>query len=203
MITVGIIEGNLLYAEALTSALHQSGNIDVVFIQTHFRNFDNIIENSPDVLILDTHKCTESGPGCVRKIKQLSPSTNILLFALFDEEEIVMELLRSGANGIVQKNVSFEKVLEAIEALNKGETILSGRISKKILNSFQNKIADSNQYQLSKREKEILQGLMNGLSYKEIATSCFVSIDTVNSHVRNIYSKLNVHSRAEISAKFR
>jgi len=98
--------------------------------------------------------------------------------------------------------------MEAIHNVYKGEGAINGLIARKIMeyipkNAAQQKVPDLDAYNLTKREKEILQLLIDGLSYKEIAATCFISIDTINSHIRKIYSKLDVHSRSEIAARFR
>jgi DNA-binding NarL/FixJ family response regulator len=96
--------------------------------------------------------------------------------------------------------------LDAVDAVNKGESPMNGMIAAKVLDYFQHqhqKDRELDESNLTEREKEILQLLIKGNSYKEIAGAIFISVETLNSHIKNIYRKLNVHSRSELAARYR
>lgn len=206
MISVSIIEDNQTYKNALLAYLHNAGDIDVVFTGASLADVSKLIKAKPEVVIMDINLGTDSGIGAVRRIKEALPETQVMMLTVFEDDEKIFQSLKSGAIGYLLKKDSPEKILEAIHSLHRGEGVMNGSIARKILAYFQQPVKslpNIDDYNLTQREKQILQLLMEGLSYKEIAAQCFVSIDTVNSHIRKIYSKLNVRSRAEISAKFR
>ncbi len=114
-------------------------------------------------------------------------------------------LIKAGANGYLLKKDSPQKILDSIDAVYKGESPMNGMIASKVLDYFlqQKKKSDAfDDAHLTGREKDILQSLIKGLSYKEISSQAFISVETLNSHIKNIYRKLNVHSRSEVAAKF-
>jgi DNA-binding NarL/FixJ family response regulator len=178
----------------------------VVFAGASLADLPAAIKAAPNVAIMDINLGKDSGIEGVRRLKEALPGVQILMLTVFEEDEKIFDSLKAGAIGYLLKKDSPEKIVEAIRSMHRGEGVINGRIARKVLDYFQRpvKVAPSvDDYNLTVREKEILHLLMDGLSYKEIAARCFVSVDTINSHVRKIYSKLNVRSRAEISARFR
>jgi len=128
-----------------------------------------------------------------------------MMLTVFEDDEKIFGAIKAGANGYLLKKDSPQKILDAIEAVYRGESPMNGMIASKVLDYFQRqqkKNNDLNQSGLTEREKEILKLLIKGNSYKEIAGMLFISIETLNSHIKNIYRKLNVHSRSELAAKF-
>lgn len=206
MISVSIIEDNQTYKNALLTYLQQTEGIAVVFTGTSLADVPDLIKAKPDVVIMDINLGPDSGIEAVRQIKEVLPATQVMMLTVFEEDEKIFQSLKSGAIGYLLKKDPPEKIVEAIHSLYRGEGVMNGVIARKILAYFQQPVKslpNLDDYHLTQRERQILQLLMEGLSYKEIAAQCFVSIDTVNSHIRKIYAKLNVRSRAEISAKFR
>jgi len=128
-----------------------------------------------------------------------------MMLTVFEHEEKNFKAIKAGANGSLLKKDSPQKILEAIDAVNKGESPMNGMIAAKVLDYFQNQQKKSvalEELRLTPKEKEILDLLIKSYSYKEIAGSIFISVETLNSHVKNIYRKLNVHSRSELAARF-
>ena len=128
------------------------------------------------------------------------------MLTVFEDDEKIFRSIKAGALGYLLKKDPPGKIVDAIQNIYKGESVMNGQIARKVLNYFSNPKTVANDfenYHLTKREKEILLLLMDGLSYKEISAKCFISIDTLNSHIRKVYTKLNVHSRSEIAARFR
>jgi DNA-binding NarL/FixJ family response regulator len=123
------------------------------------------------------------------------------MHTVFEDDERLFQCLCAGANGYILKNTSFTNLLDAIENVLHGGAPLSPSISKKVLQSFLHATQKNIQYKLSEREIEILKFLVKGYSYKMIAAECYISLDTVRGHIRNIYSKLHVNCGREAVTK--
>jgi DNA-binding NarL/FixJ family response regulator len=155
---------------------------------------------------MDIDLGSESGIEGVEKIGTTFPKAGIFMLTVFEDEEKIFQSIKAGALGYLLKKDSPDKIVQAIRNIYKGESVMNGQVARKLLNYFSKQKEPKTgfeAYHLTKREHEILLLLMDGLSYKEIAAKCFISIDTLNSHIRKVYTKLNVHSRSEIAAKFR
>jgi DNA-binding NarL/FixJ family response regulator len=163
-------------------------------------------EEKPDVVIMDIDLPGISGIQGVWELKLNWPEIKVLMLTVFEDEDKIFGAIKAGANGYMLKKDSPQKIIESVHAVCKGESAMNGLIASKVLEYFYNqqkKTADSlDKTNLTQREKEVLQLLVKGFSYKEIAASCFISVLTLNSHIKNIYQKLNVHSRAELAAWF-
>jgi DNA-binding NarL/FixJ family response regulator len=159
----------------------------------------------PDVALMDIDMPGMNGIEAVWEIKNHWPEIKILMLTVFEDDDKIFGAIKAGANGYLLKKDSPQKILDAIDAVVKGESPMNGMIAAKVLDYFQKqqkKNIDLEQSNLTEREKEILQLLIKGNSYKEIASALFISVETLNSHIKNIYRKLNVHSRSELAAKF-
>lgn len=204
MLNIAIIEDNEQYRKAITTII----GLNEKFRLAHaLENCMEMIESfkgkQPDVVLMDINMPGISGIAAVWEIKKHFPEIKVLMLTTFEDEENIFNALRAGANGYLLKKDSPEKILEAIEAVYNGESPMNGMIASKVLDYFQQqKQKELDQSTLTEREKEILQQLMKGFSYKEIAAAVFISTETLNTHIKNIYRKLNVHSRGELSAKY-
>jgi DNA-binding NarL/FixJ family response regulator len=207
MIRLAIIEDNVAYLKALRTFIDHTPNIEVVYSGSDLRSFiDDFATVSPDVVIMDIDLPGISGIEGVRIIKSRFPATNIFMLTVFEDEDKIFESIKAGALGYMLKKDSPDKIIDAIRSIHQGESVMNGQIARKILGYFsksEQKDTRLEDYNLTRREKEILNLLIDGLSYKAIAAQCFISMDTVFSHIKNIYSKLNIHSRSELAAKFR
>jgi DNA-binding NarL/FixJ family response regulator len=160
-----------------------------------------IDKHHPDVVIMDIDMPGVDGIAGLRIIKERSPQTFIIMHTVLEDEERLFKCLCSGANGYILKNTSFVNLLDAIDNVLHGGAPLSPPIAKKVLQSFQPSSAGRLQYNLSERETEILKYLVKGYSYKMIAATCYISLDTVRGHIRNIYTKLHVNCGREAVVK--
>ena len=206
MIRIAIVEDQVRYRDLLRLILTGSDNIELLFEKEHYRNImEDVVKQLPDVLIMDIDLPGRSGIDAVRELKEVFPDLKILMLTVFEDDEKIFGAIKAGANGYLLKKDPPQKILDAIRELYEGKASMNGLIAKKVLEYFQQKPAVSveEQYHVTKREKEVLSLLMEGLSYKEIAMKCFISPETMNSHIKNIYQKLNVHSRAQLAARFR
>lgn len=206
MIRLAIIEDNAGYRTALELYFKQETDIEIVYISSSVKSLVKNVFLQPHVVIMDIDLGPESGIEGVAKIRTAFPKVGIFMLTVFEDEEKIFQSIKAGALGYLLKKDSPGKIVEAIRNIYKGESVMNGQVARKLLNYFSKPGEQKpglESYHLTRREKEILLLLMDGLSYKEIAAKCFISIDTLNSHIRKVYTKLNVHSRSEIAAKFR
>ncbi|MBU1101263.1 MAG: response regulator transcription factor [Bacteroidetes bacterium] len=159
---------------------------------------------SPDVILMDIGLPGISGIEGIKEVKKILPDTTILVLTVYDENELVFQALCAGACGYLVKKTSPANLLEAIKEASEGGAPMTSHIARKVVNFFRNKgvfAPSESKNVLTPREKEVLAGLIDGNSYKAIADSLFISVDTVRFHFRNIYKKLHVHSQSEAVAK--
>ena len=124
------------------------------------------------------------------------------MFTVFEENDKIFQAIKAGASGYLLKKASPEEIIEAIQQLHEGGAPMSPSIARKVISAFQAVPAQGlEEFKLTAREKEVLNSLMDGLSYQKIADKYCVSITTISTHVSNIYQKLHVNSRAEAVAK--
>lgn len=208
MIRLAIIEDNEAYRKSLQALVGKANDIELVYSGATCHHIVEAVDIiAPDVVIMDIDLPEINGIEGVRLLKQKHPNLNVFMLTVFEDEDKIFESIKAGAVGYLLKKDPPDSIIEAIGKVARGESVMNGKIARKILAFFalkeQKEQAMLDDYHLTRREKEILQLLMNGDTYKQIAATCFVSLDTVFSHVRKIYAKLNVHSRAEIAARFR
>jgi DNA-binding NarL/FixJ family response regulator len=157
----------------------------------------------PDVILMDIQMPVISGIDAVKLIKQNFPRTKVLMQTIFEADDKIFQSICNGAEGYILKNKPLEEILDSIREIHEGGAPMSPAIALKVIRMFkQNLSADPDDtFSLSVREKEILKCLVEGMSYKMIADNCFITIETVGGHIKNIYRKLQVHSKSEAVAK--
>jgi DNA-binding NarL/FixJ family response regulator len=205
MIKVGLVEDNEKYRKALELLMSKNPELKIVFSIADCKNLLNKIGACPDVVIMDIDLPGISGIEGVRLLKQNCPDTNVFILTMFEDEEFIFESIKAGAIGYLLKKDPPKRILEAVTKIHKGEPIISGKIARNMLQYFSTPPPKNLllEYSLSRRETQILELLMKGFTYKEISEECFISLDTVFTHIRSIYKKLDVRSKAEIIIKFR
>ena len=135
-------------------------------------------------------------------IKQKFPDIPIVILTIFDDSEKIFRALHAGGSGYLLKNSSPEEILNGVMEVYNGGSALSPQVAKKVIQFFQTVTpAQPNDYNLTPKEKELLQHLVDGMSYKMIADVMHVALETVKSHVKNVYRKLHVSSSNEAIAK--
>jgi DNA-binding NarL/FixJ family response regulator len=206
MIQLAIIEDNRDYRITLSKILQRNTDIQVL------HELDNCIEmipyfevNTPDVVIMDIDLPEISGIEGVWQLKQKWPDIKVLMLTVFEEADKIFGAIKAGANGYLLKKDPPNQILNALFSLQNGESIMNGIIAAKVIDYFK-KQADAapkmEAYHLTEKEKEILNKLVQGLGYKQIASDCGIARETLNTHMKSIYRKLNVHSRGEVAARF-
>ena len=175
-------------------------------------SFPNVIdvekqvnELKPDVILMDIDMPGGiNGIDAVQKIRAFNQEVQIIMLTVFDDNKTVLEAISSGASGyLLKKNIS-EKLYDAMKEVLSGGAPMSPNVARMVIASMQKKRQDDeNIYQLTPREKEILVALSEGISYKAMAAQFFISLDTVRSHIKNIYQKMQVHNQLEAVARAR
>ena len=160
-----------------------------------------IDENPPDVILMDIGLPDKSGIDCVRTLKASYPHIRFLMLTVYSDDEKIFQSLKAGAVGYLLKKTEPAKLLEAIQDAHNGGAPMSSEIARKVLGYFQDQKPSTDSSVLSAREKEVLEALIEGHSYKAIADKLFLSIHTVRFHLQNIYAKLHVHTRSEAVVK--
>lgn len=156
----------------------------------------------PDVILMDIHLPGKSGIECVERLKPMLPLTQFIMLTIEEDTERVFESLKAGATGYFVKHVSPEEILEAVAEVHRGGAPMSSHIARRVVTAFrQAPESGASDLPLSPREEEILKLLAKGHRSKEIAEQLQIGLGTVNTHVRHIYEKLHVRSRAEAVAR--
>ncbi len=205
MIKVAIVEDNKTIREGLKLLIDGTEGYSCVGDYTICEDLiSELSELDVDVILMDIDLPGISGIEGMKRIKQISTDYTILILTIYDENELIFEALCAGASGYLVKKTPPAKLLEAIKDAYEGGAPMTSNIARKVVDFFQKtqpiqKKEES--FQLTKREKEVLAGLVNGSSYKAIADSLNISVDTVRFHFRNIYKKLHVHSQSEAVVK--
>lgn len=157
----------------------------------------------PDVVLMDINIPKLNGVECVRQLKPLLPQTQFLMLTVYEDADHIFAALEAGATGYLLKSTRRDELLEAVEQIMKGGSPMSGSIARKVVQSFARvPPSQPNVEALSPREKAVLDLLIKGYLCKEIAESMGVTTSTVNTFIRRIYEKLQVHSRSQAVAKF-
>ncbi len=159
----------------------------------------------PDVVLMDINLGDHAMDGieCVRRLKTLLPDVRVVMLTVFEDSEKIFRTLAAGASGYLLKRQRPEELLAAIREVMAGGAPMSTSIARKVVESFQSPAPHGSEAaELSHREAEVLDGLAQGLAYKQIADHLNVSIHTVRNYIRRIYEKLHVRSRTEAVAKY-
>lgn len=158
--------------------------------------FGNGLGGDVDIMLSDIELPGKNGIEFIAGLKPLMPHIQFMVLSSFDDSERVFGALKAGASGYMLKNTSAAGLIESLHDLSRGGSPMSSQIARKVVGAFQEKSFDeAPKDELSLREKEVLKTLAKGYSYKEIASSLFISVETVRTHIRNIYEKLHVHNR--------
>lgn len=202
-VDVGIVEDDSSIRESVASLINTTAGFSCTQI---FDSVESAIENlsdpPPDVLLMDINLGGMSGIDGVRRLKGIHPGMNVLMLTVFEENDKIFQSLCAGASGYLLKRTPPTKLLEAITEVHNGGAPMTASVARKVLNLFTSVAPPTlPEVHLTARETEILQHLVTGSSYKKIARDLFISFDTVNSHIKKIYEKLQVHSKTEAVAK--
>lgn len=150
-------------------------------------------QDQPDVILLDIELPGTDGVSSIPWIKKTLPKVLVLMLTVYEKEETVFRCLANGASGYLTKNCSSAKIMESIREVMDGGGPMSAGIARLVIKSFQR----NTNTPLTKRETEVIEGIANGKSRSKIALELFIDMETVKTHIKNIYFKLNVNSKEE------
>lgn len=154
--------------------------------------------DKPDIVLMDVElPGGMNGIKGTKIIKDKSPNTDIIMVTVYEDSEMVYEALKSGASGYITKSANYMELLSALEEITKGGAPMSSKIARMVIDNFH---VNPNS-PLTKRETEILQLISEGKTYTQISEELFISKETSKTHIKNIYSKLQVRSKSEAIAR--
>lgn len=203
MTNILIYEDNPQLREGLSMLINGSDGFNVL---AAYKNCENVIDEveafNPDVVLMDIDMPIVNGIEGLKKIRAVNSDVKVLMLTVFDDNKNVFQAISNGANGYILKKTPPAKLLEYIAEAQTGGAPMTASIATQVLKMFSSMNNEKGEdYNLSDREKQVLQLLVDGYSYKMIASEMFIAIDTVRSHIKKIYEKLHVNSKSEAVAK--
>jgi DNA-binding NarL/FixJ family response regulator len=156
---------------------------------------------APDILLMDIGLPGMNGIEGIRQVKSIAPSINVIMLTVFDDNEKIFQAICAGASGYLLKSSPPDDIIRSLADILKGGAPINAQIARKMLDMFTDMAAPKGNYDITKAERQILNLLVQGNPKKQIAHDLDVSFYTVDTHLRNIYAKLQVHSRSEAVAK--
>jgi DNA-binding NarL/FixJ family response regulator len=203
-ITVSLVDDEADLREHIGGYLQAAGGFKCKSVYASAEEaLQHLPQDKPDVVLMDINLGGMDGIECVRLLKTLMPEAQVLMLTVFEDTDKIFRALAAGASGYLLKRLSPSKLLDAIREVRDGGSPMSASIARKVVQSFRVIPAHGDEtMDLSQREREVLNGLAEGLAYKQIADQLAVSIHTVRNYIRRIYEKLHVRSRTEAVAKF-
>ena len=200
MIKLSLIEDDMEISQTLDELFRNDKQVDLVSKHDSIESFFKDKVPQLDVIIVDIGLPGVSGIEGIRMIKDVLPEAEILMFTIYKDVDRIFAAIKAGASGYLLKSTTNDKLRDAVLKTAMGGSIMSPSVARKVLDFFQQpKVEPLNV--LTSREKEIVQGLVDGLSYKQISDKLFISLETVRSHIKNIYRKLQVQSKVEVVRK--
>lgn len=220
ILNIAIVEDEPLMGRLLKESI-ESDEMHVELYSSGVEVLEYMDEDSlPDIILMDINIPDISGIELTYILKNRFPKVEIMVQTVIEDTETIVKAIKAGASGYLLKASLSEDVMNAIEIVRNGGSFLTGKIAKKVLLEFQQKpftghegehsheeitnkpvLSIGFEMELSKKEEEILQELIKGASTKDIAEKFGTSFNTVNTHIRRIYQKMQVNSRGELLAK--
>lgn len=199
MISILIVDDHAILRDGLKNILSFEEDIKVVGEATSGEEALKFADElSPDVIIMDINLPGMNGVETTAHIKAKNPDARILVLTMYTHDEYLLSALKAGADGYLLKDAPSEHVVDAIKAVYRGESMITPSMTKKLVNiHLQQTQVKKDESNLTDREQEVLIGLVEGLSNKEIAEKLFISDKTVKIHVSKIFKKLEVKSRSQ------
>ncbi len=202
--TTIIFDDNKPRRELLEMLINTTEGLECIGAYNDCTDVVEIVGNHiPDIVLMDIDMPHVNGIEGVRLIKQSFPGVIILMQTVFEDDKKIFDAIMAGADGYILKKATPEKLIESIFEAIEGGAPMSPSVAKQVLHLFysQKSQQQENEFNLTKREQEILTLLVQGYSYRKISEKCFISYPTVNSHISHIYEKLHVKNGIEAVAK--
>jgi len=204
MAIVGIVEDNIKIRDLIQRYLDMQEDMSCPVAKDSVEEMLEYLEKhqAPNVLLMDIQLPGMTGIKGMEIIKSKYPDIDIIMLTVYHDSHKIFDSLKAGASGYLLKHTSLPEIKESIDNLLKGGAPMSPQIAREVITHFNDQAPQKNpDSMLTDREQDIVNGLVDGLSYKLIADRFDISIDTVRAHIRNIYKKLHVNSKAEVIAK--
>lgn len=201
MIRIGIVEDEKMVLESLSALFETDDRFEVVETA---HTVEDYLERGhrfdPDIILLDIGLgAGMTGLEGIRPIRQRFAKCEIIMLTTFDDADRIFKALCAGATAYLTKHTPFEKIIEAIITVSRGGSYMSPAIARKVVNYFAPRA--SKEGELTPRQHQIVEAVVEGLSYKLIADKLLISTDTVRDHIKKIYRKLEINSKGELIAK--
>lgn len=207
-VQVSIVDDDTAFAESLTLLINGNPRLQCIgrYIDGNSA-VAGILNDKPDVALMDIQMPGKTGIECIYQLKPKLPKTQFIVLTSYTDDRRIFESLKAGATGYLLKRSAPLEILQAIEEVQSGGSPMSGYIARRVVESFNSKISPSVQEnndlpKLSPREESVVLLLSKGYLYKEIADELAIGVETVRTHLRRIYEKLQVRTRTEAVVKF-
>lgn len=202
-VNIWMVEDNSRYRKSMAAVIN---NTEGMICTEVFSNCEDALasmedEVLPDVILLDIGLPGMSGIKGIQQFKNFSEDIHIVILTIYEDNDTVFDALCEGASGYLLKDSSQEKIVESIREVLSGGAPLNMRIAQKVLQLFSKIKPKRSDYGLTDREKEILHYIVSGDTKQQIADTLFLSFHTVNTHIKNIYKKLEVNTKAAVVSK--
>lgn len=203
-ISVAIVEDNAGIAEELVQIISEEPGLSCVCVCRNLKTaLQKIPAAAPDVIVMDIQLPDGSGIECTARLKRQLPTSQILMFTVYEDSEQIYKALEAGASGYILKRAAADGIVRAIREIKDGGVPMTGEVARKVIQTFRKSpTAEDVKDKLTRREEEIMELLVMGCLSKEIADRLSIGLETVNSHLKHIYEKLHVRSRTEAVIKY-
>lgn len=202
-VNIAVIEDEDAIRSSVKSFLKKQPEFEVGIVADSVESFIEQLktEATPDIVIVDIKLPGLSGISGISYVKEKFPTMEFIVFTSYDDWELVFDSLRAGASGYLLKNSNLSAIKDAVTLLRDGGAPMSPEIAKKVIKYFSSEKTPKIGETLTIKERQVVDGLVEGLSYKMIAGKLGISIDTVRFHIKHVYRKLHVNSKAEVIGK--
>ena len=200
---VWIVDDNAGFAKNLAELISLT---DDLLCEQVFHSCENALaclqsESPPDIILMDIGLPGMSGIEGIKRVKIVAPAVHVIMLTVFEDNDSIFHAISAGAAGYLHKSSTLDEIISSLKAILIGGVPMNPHIARKILDMFIHLSSATTDYGLTVREKNVLQLLVDGLSKKSIAEKLFVSFHTIDTHLRNVYAKLQVNSRSGAIAK--
>lgn len=198
-----VVEDDALYRKTIAALLHevQGMRCDHTFSRCEDALKALDTEPAPDVILMDVGLPGMNGIDGTMKVREISPTTRVIILTIHEDDEKIFDALCAGASGYLLKSSPPEEIIKAMQEVVQGGAPINAQIARRMLAMFTHLAGPRNPSPLTQREREILKLMVEGLTKRQIAGEIILSYHTIDTHIKNIYAKLHVHTRSGAVAK--